>query len=120
MESSRTEQTTGSRRTPQSYRVCDAFTEAVLYFMVLFAPWAFGTTERWSAWTMNIAGYFLGSLLLTKWLIRWRNAERGTRQAESETRNPKPEARNSKPNSGLTRLLAVLTILMLAYCFVSA
>ena len=33
--------------------------------MIIFSPWAFGTTESWSIWTMNIAGYALGALLPT-------------------------------------------------------
>src|SRR2546427_798662 len=56
-------------RTPPAYRICDGITEVVLYFMVVFAPWAFGTTEGWSIWTMNVAGYALGALLFAKWLI---------------------------------------------------
>src|SRR4029453_8601654 len=59
-------------RTPQAYRICDWITEGGLYFTVLFAPWAFGTTERWSIWTLNVAGYILGLLLFSKWLIRLR------------------------------------------------
>ena len=48
------------------YRLCDGLTEATLYFMVIFYPWAFGTTQTWSIWVMNYAGYSLGMLLLAK------------------------------------------------------
>jgi hypothetical protein len=38
--------------------------------MVVFSPWAFGTTQPWSIQTMNIAGYVLGVLLAAKWRLR--------------------------------------------------
>jgi hypothetical protein len=47
-------------RTPQAYRVCDGITEGLLYAMVIFTPWAFGTTQAWSIWAMNIAAYIVG------------------------------------------------------------
>jgi hypothetical protein len=52
------------------YRASERATEFLLLFMVAFSPWAFGTTERWSIWTMNAAGYTLGLLLLNKLLCR--------------------------------------------------
>jgi TRAP-type C4-dicarboxylate transport system permease small subunit len=85
--------------------------------MVVFAPWAFGTTEPWSIRTMNAAGCLLGGLLFAKRLIRWRtgytparwNGERGGRDAER---------RNFARRA--TTALAALTVVMLAYCLVSA
>jgi len=59
-------------RTPQSYRVCDGVTEGLIYFMVVFTPWAFGTTQTWAIWTMNVTAYVLGVALVTKWAIRWK------------------------------------------------
>ena len=44
----------------QIYRVCEDVTEGLIYLMVIFSPWAFGTTQPWSIWTMNLAGYLLG------------------------------------------------------------
>jgi O-antigen ligase len=169
--------------TPSTYRFCDAVTAAVLYFMVVFSPWAFGTTQSWSIWVMNIGSFLLGSLLITKWLIRWRtgyvpprwgdsgarNAEFGVRSAESEAvgaRNAEqgmrigteadsgdavsenvsggevqdatalqrgPESLSSPPlaeerikarrwtaRAFLTAVLALLSVLILVYCFISA
>src|ERR1041385_3393731 len=57
-------------RAPRIYRLCDGLTEAVVYFEIVFGPWAFGATERWSIWTLNFAGYALGAMLLTKWWVR--------------------------------------------------
>jgi len=47
-------------------------TEVLLYFMIIFSPWAFGTTQPWSIWTMNICGYALGCLLVVKFICRSR------------------------------------------------
>jgi len=130
-------------RTPEYYRICDGATEGVLYGMIAFAPWAFGATERWSIWTMNIGGYVLGLLLAAKWWIRWRAGYRPVRWGDG-VRNPKSEIRSAKPEAGqetegstalgtrsgngqsqgvtnlLTSTLATLTIVILAYCFISA
>ena len=54
----------------QLYTACENVTEIVAYLMLVFSPWAFGTTQPWSIWTMNIAGYCLGALLAVKVFIR--------------------------------------------------
>jgi hypothetical protein len=103
-------------------------TEGVLYFTIVFAPWAFGTTERWSIWTMNVGGYVLGALLAAKWLIRWRSGYRQMRWTEAgaeETSNAEgkiPEAgRRTRGLGGrATIALGVLTVMTLAYCLISA
>jgi O-antigen ligase len=59
-----------SQPTPKVYRWADTLSGVLLLFLVVFAPWAFGTTERWSAWTLNIGGYLLGALLALKWMVR--------------------------------------------------
>ena len=57
----------------QLYRSCDELSGWVIYLMVVFSPWAFGTTEPWSIRIMDGAGYLLGSLLLVKWIVhRWK------------------------------------------------
>ncbi|HWN97442.1 MAG TPA: O-antigen ligase family protein [Methylomirabilota bacterium] len=50
----------------------DRATECLLYVMIVFSPWAFGTTEPWSVRLMNFGGYVLGILLLAKWTVRRR------------------------------------------------
>src|SRR5437660_3632762 len=57
-------------RDMQIYRVCDSASEILIYLMVLFSPWAFGTTQAWAIWTINAAGYWLGLLLGVKLAIR--------------------------------------------------
>src|SRR5438477_8195377 len=52
------------------YHICEEATGAVICLMIVFAPWAFGTTQGWSTGTMNGCGYFLGALLAIKLVIR--------------------------------------------------
>jgi hypothetical protein len=52
------------------YYFCDALSGLVIYFMLVFSPWAFGTTQPGTIWTMNVCGYGLGLLLLVKVGIR--------------------------------------------------
>jgi len=104
----------------QLYRLCDNLTEPLIYFALVFSPWAFGTTQPWSIWTMNVAGFALGILLLLKLFIRevkgfpaprWENfsAHSGT-----NLRRRHPLARF------FMRALAGLTLAVLAYCLASA
>jgi hypothetical protein len=67
------QETPGSRhpRASAAYRLCERLTEATLYGMVFFSPWAFGTTQPWAVWVMNVAGCLLGGLLAAKGLVRW-------------------------------------------------
>ena len=72
-------------REPKLHKLADKLTEILIYFMVIFSPWAFGTTEPWSIWTMNISAYALGILLVTKWI---------TRLATKFNPNPEPKKTN--------------------------
>jgi len=132
------------------YRACEDLTEPLIYLMVVFGPWAFGTSQRWSISIMNGAGYLLGLMLVSKLAIRWfkgyrpprwddrhgshelarvdRQREEGGRQ-ESEARNQQPKSRGRRSRlSGQRRTvggwlvvgLAWLTVAILGYCLVSA
>ena len=72
-------------RDVQLYRACEDLTEPLIYFMVVFSPWAFGTTQPWSIWLMNAAGYLLGLLLAAKLAIRWLKGYRPPRWDGKET-----------------------------------
>ena len=90
--------------------------------MTVFSPWAFGATQPWSIWTLNVAGYLLGVLLLLKRSLRWRTGYRPPRwgeevPAQGEIGRFRPHTRTARC---LTRSMAVLTFLLLAYCLVSA
>ncbi len=117
----------------QIYRGCEALTEVLIYGMVVFSPWAFGTTEAWSIWTMNVGGYVLGALLGTKLTIRWstgyspgRWSEVQWSQAENggNDRGGKRSMWQRLGVSGaptrLAMILAALTAAILVYCLIGA
>ena len=83
-------------RDVQLYRVCDDLTKPLIYGMVVFSPWAFGTTQSWSIWVMNGAGYLLGLLLVCKLNIRWRKGYGAARWEDGG----KAESRKQKAESG--------------------
>ena len=91
------------------HAIADRLTEWVVWFMVIFSPWAFGTTEDWAVGVMNAAGYALGVLFAIKSLAR--RADRSCLESQGEP------ARSSRLG---IRFLGGATILILAYCLVSA
>ena len=104
----------------QLYRICDDLSGLLIFPMLVFGPWAFGTTDSWSIWIMNIAGYALGILLFAKIFIRKSKGYTALRwenysiHSATKTRHRHPLARL------LTRILAGLTLAVLAFCLVSA
>jgi O-antigen ligase len=91
----------------QFYRACDDLSGLVIFPMIVFSPWAFGTTEPWSIRTMNVAGFALGILLLAKLFIR-------------KAKNyPAPRWEHFSPRK-FSRALAWLALAILGYCLVSA
>src|SRR5205085_6520362 len=107
-------------RDVQLYRICEDLTEGLIYLMIIFSPWAFGTTQRWSIWIMNAGGYLLGFLLAVKILIRtakaysppnWENALLGS---SGRSRHKFLSV------ARLKRILLLLTAAILGYCFLSA
>lgn len=100
----------------QLYRACDELTQWLLYAMVVFSPWAFGTTQPWSIWTMNIAGYSVGLLLCIKLALRWWKGYRPFRW-----NNAGPGAGYSAAGAKrLTIALAAATGAVLAYILIAA
>jgi hypothetical protein len=95
-------------RDVQAYRLSEDLTEALIYLMALFSPWAFGTTDDWSMWVMNAGGYALGVLLAVKLAIRWLKGHRPPRWER------KPAAER------LTAALAGLTVAIPVYCLTAA
>jgi hypothetical protein len=49
-----------SQSTPKVHCWADNLSGALVLFLVVFAPWALGTSEGWSISTLNIGGYLLG------------------------------------------------------------
>src|SRR6266446_481554 len=83
--------------------------------MALFSPWAFGTTQPWSIWTMNCAGYILGVLLAVKLAIR---RLKGYHPGRWKTEGPIPYPTSHIPYP--IPALIVLTVAILGYCLVGA
>jgi len=50
----------------RALEILDVCTEGLLFAMIAFSPWAFGTTQAWSIHWMNTGGYALGFLLVAK------------------------------------------------------
>ena len=82
----------------------DRVTELLLFAMVVFSPWAFGTTQPWAIAWMNAGGYALGTILFVKIWLRRKQAG----QPE------KPRA------NGLVTALLALTFGILGYVLLSA
>ena len=62
-----------------SARALDITTAVLLLAGIVFAPWAFGTTQPWSILTLNINGWCLGALWLWR---RRRERQEGTLPTE--------------------------------------
>ena len=103
-------------RTPKLYRWADIGTEALIYFTVVFGPWAFGTVHDWAITTMNLANYGIGLLLLTKWIIRWKTGYLPTRWS---TENPTENLVAHHKRDWRTKTVAFLTVYMLGYILIS-
>jgi len=104
------------------YERIDRFSELLILFTVIFAPWAFGCTQPWAIWTINTAGYALGGLLLGKRLVRTLTGYRPMRWGEQIPGQGEPAV--YRPHAlvarWLSRSLAALNFLLLGYTLVSA
>lgn len=104
----------------QFYRLCDALSGVLIFTMLVFSPWVFGTTQVWAIWTMNWAGYALGLLLLAKLFIREVKGYPALRWEHFSKRSG-PHSGGRRASARLpARVLAVLTLVLLAYCLTSA
>src|ERR1041385_3004585 len=114
--------------------------ECLIYFLVIFTPWAFGATEQWSMWIANGAAYILGALFIgRRLLLRFGRTPRSGQRPDNNrdadrhrdydpiTVEPEPETSRDEYGHGhgygygrwLTRLVAGLTLALLAYVLVS-
>jgi O-antigen ligase len=107
-------------REPKLHRWSDRCTEALIYFMVLFSPWAFGTTQHWSIWTMNITAYGLGVLLVSKWIIRWSSGFRPWPNEPAKNEISPRQYRLRLIHKICNLLTAICMLLLLGYILTSA
>jgi hypothetical protein len=103
-----------------SYRLCDAVSGFLIFLMLIFSPWAFGTTETWSIRIMNVVGCTLGGLLLIKWFIRSVKGFPALRWDEASSRIHATQASRQATSCLPAQFLAGFTFLLLAYCLVAA
>lgn len=101
------------------YRLCDTLSGVLLFPMIVFSPWAFGTTQPWAIWVMNTAGYALGFLLLVKLFIREVKGYPALRWERFSTQSGPHSGRRNITTRRITRALAWLTLMFLAYCLTS-
>ena len=97
------------------YQLAEQASEALIYLMLIFSPWAFGTTSTWSIWTMDAGGYLLGLLLFVKLVLRGPAGYRPPRWEVAAA-----DHLQARPSRYLAAGLAGLTALVVAYCLVSA
>ncbi|MCX6924597.1 MAG: O-antigen ligase family protein [Verrucomicrobia bacterium] len=118
-------------RDVQIYQACEVLTEVLIYLMVVFSPWAFGTTQSWSIWVMNSAGYCLGGMLAFKLAIRWLTSYRLPRWGAVVSNQWSVISGRGAEGGGrsfhfsfsprlLVHILAWLTVAILGYCLISA
>ncbi len=92
-----------------AYQIIDIVSGVLIIAMATVAPWLFGGVEDWAIWTLNATGYTLGLLLVVKWLYRL------------FTRFSPPRFINEKKTGAWIIIgTAILTVIALAYCLVSA
>ena len=107
-------------RQPKLHKWADKCTEILIYFMVIFSPWAFGTTEHWSIWTMNITAYALGVLLVSKLIIRWATGFQLWAKEAPKNEISRWQHRLRLIHKTCTVLSAMLMMLLLGYILTSA
>jgi O-Antigen ligase len=90
-------------RDVQLYRACEDLTELLVCLMVVFSPWAFGTTQPWSIWLMNAAGYLLGLLFAAKLAIRCLKGYHPPRWDGNGTTRPQDNETTGQQDYGSTR-----------------
>jgi len=94
------------------YSHLDTATEFLIYGILIFTPWVFGTTEDWAIKSVNTWNFILGGMLAMKWVLRLFPRFRPQRWESGD------------PSRGGDRFvvwgLAFLTVFMLGYCWVAA
>jgi hypothetical protein len=59
-----------ARQTGRLYEAADRLSGLLIYFLLVFSPWALGSTYRWAAWVDTWAAFALGALLILKVGVR--------------------------------------------------
>jgi O-antigen ligase len=107
------EQTRRRERSPALYWHLDTISEYLIYAILIFTPWAFATTENWAIKSVNAWNFVLGGLLVAKWIVR-------VVTGFQPPRWDGPTALRGANPRWIILPLAALTVIMLAFCAVSA
>jgi hypothetical protein len=96
----------------------DLLSGGIIFVMIVFSLWAFGTTEEWSMNIMNGLGYGLGGLLLFKLALRMTSGEGFARWNLGFETAGGEAAEHASRLRWLTRVMAVLSLVFVGYCCV--
>lgn len=78
---------------------------------VVFAPWAFGTTQPWSVHSMNVLGYAVGMLTLTEvFILRANRANRGAAGPPKPGEEPRSASAGRESNATAPRASTSVTL----------
>lgn len=98
---------------PPLYWIFDSAIGYTVFTILIFTPWMFGTTEHWAIRTVNTWNFFLGGLMVCKWLVRLFTGFKPARWDGSDAYRGVHPAWFLAP-------IGLLTIFLLAYTGVSA
>lgn len=97
-----------SNRMPEAYRWLDHASGALILFLVVFTPWAFGCTVSWAIWTACGGCYALGAIAIARALYcRLKRYDPPSWVTPDGARWP-------------IRTMAALTAVLVTYAFTSA
>ena len=58
---------------PRSFHVnslLDKVTSFLIYFTIIWGPWAYGSVHEWAILVLNLSNFTIGFVLITKFVIR--------------------------------------------------
>ncbi|HUS37313.1 MAG TPA: O-antigen ligase family protein [Verrucomicrobiae bacterium] len=113
MEHAHADKRSHKGRSNTVYWRIDSASEYLIYAILIFTPWAFGTTETWAIQTVNTLNYILAGFLVAKWITR---LVTGFHPARWDG----PGGIRGIDSKVILIPLATLTVVMLAYTAIAA
>jgi O-antigen ligase len=105
----------------QLYALCEELTGLGIASLLVFGPWAFGSTQHWSIWTLNFGSYLLGILFATKLMLRMPGiAIRSSASCLPDFADIEFVPKSRCGNQRFVYALAGLQAAILLYCLTSA
>lgn len=94
----------------------DSVTGVLIYFSLIWGPWAFGTVHEFPILLMNLVNYTIGLLLISKRLLRWST---GYSPPRWKITNDCFSKNSILKIDWCTRLVLLITVYILIYVLVS-